>query len=150
MLALTTLFNKSIKSGEVPTAWKHAHVQRIFKQGEHSSPANFRSISLTSVRGKVLDHVIRSAITSHLNQSSILVDVQHGFRKRRSIETRLILTIDDLATELDKEGQTRTILLDFTKAFNKVPQLRLPLKLHHYDIRGQKFRWISSFLTDRT
>ena len=32
MPTLTTLFSKSIKSGEVPTAWRHAHLQPVFKK----------------------------------------------------------------------------------------------------------------------
>ena len=46
----------------------------------------------------------------------------------RSFETQLILTVDDLAGETDKGGQTDVILLDFSKAFDKVPHKRLLLK----------------------
>ena len=46
---------------------------------------------------------------------------QHGFRKRRSIDTQLVLTIHDLAKALDSGDQIDGILLDFSKAFDKVP-----------------------------
>jgi hypothetical protein len=42
------------------------------------------------------------------------------------------------------------ILLDFSKAFDKVPHNRLLLKLDHYRIRGNTLQWIRHFLTDRT
>ena len=42
------------------------------------------------------------------------------------------------------------ILLDFSKAFDKVPHNRLLMKLHHYGIRGYTHDWISSFLVGRT
>jgi hypothetical protein len=42
------------------------------------------------------------------------------------------------------------ILLDFSKAFDKVPHERLLLKLHHYGIRGLTLQCIKNFLLDRT
>jgi hypothetical protein len=41
------------------------------------------------------------------------------------------------------------LLLDFSKAFDKVPHQRLALKLHHYGIRGHTLKWIQSFLNNR-
>ena len=43
------------------------------------------------------------------------------FRKKRSCETQLILTVEGLAGEIDKGGQIDVILLDFLKAFDKIP-----------------------------
>jgi len=46
---------------------------------------------------------------------------QHGtFRKHRSCETQPILTVDDLNRSLDNSEQVDAILLDFSKAFDKV------------------------------
>ena len=41
-------------------------------------------------------------------------------------------------------------ILDFAKAFDKVPHEWLLGKLDHYGIRGPIHRWIRHFLTDRT
>ena len=42
------------------------------------------------------------------------------------------------------------ILLDFSKAFDKVSHQKLLLKLHRYGIRGPTLKWIHAFLSDRT
>ena len=42
------------------------------------------------------------------------------------------------------------ILLDFSKACDKVPHHRLTVKLHHYGIRDKNLSWIQSFLADRS
>jgi hypothetical protein len=42
------------------------------------------------------------------------------------------------------------ILLDFSKAFNKVPHSRFLMKLQHYVVRGHLHDWITSFLLGRT
>ena len=84
------------------------------------------------------------------DQQNILSDMQHGFRKSRSCESQLILTIQDLAKGIDDNTQIDAVLLDFSKSFDKVPHKRLASKLHHYGIRGRTLSWIQSFLANRT
>jgi hypothetical protein len=56
----------------------------------------------------------------------------------------------DLASGIDSSTQIDAILLDFSKAFDKVSHERLAAKLHHYGIRGPTLNWIKSFLAGRT
>ena len=142
---LTHLFITSLESGKIPEIWRHALVQPIFKKGDRSKAANYRPISLTCICCKLLEHIVRSAITKHLDTNGILTDSQHGFRKKRSCESQLILTVNDLAEAIDKGGQTDTILLDFSKAFDVVPHQRLIMKLYFYGIRNQTLHWIQNF-----
>ena len=65
-------------------------------------------------------------------------------------ETQLILTIQDLVHKLNAGEQTDAILLDFSKAFDKVPHRRLLLKLQHYIIGGNILAWIQDILSDST
>ena len=148
--ALTHLFNQSLRTGEVPSIWKHALVQPIYKKGDRAQAANYRPISLTCVCCKLLEHIVRTGITKHLENNNIISDAQHGFRKARSCETQLILTIQDFASEIDSSGQTDAILLDFSKAFDRVPHQRLLRKLEFYGIRGNINKWIENFLLNRT
>ena len=148
--ALVLVFQASLNQGRVPEDWKNAHVTPIFKKGDKSIPANYRPISLTSVCCKVLEHIIHSQVMSHLDSHQILTDQQHGFRKRRSCESQLIITLQDIAAGLDAGEQIDVILLDFSKAFDKVPHERLLVKLRHYGIRGKVLSWIQSFLTGRS
>ena len=81
---------------------------------------------------------------AHFDRCSILKDNQHGFRKRRSCETQLIVTIQEIASKLSKGQQVDVILLDF----DKVPHSRLLYKLDYYGVRGQTNTWIKGFLSD--
>ena len=45
-----------------------------------------------------------------------------------------------------RKDQVDIILLDFSKAFEKVPHQRLLHKLDYYGVRGDILRWIQSFL----
>ena len=97
-----------------------------------------------------MEHIVTSNMMSHLEEAKILSDAQHGFRKKRSCETQLILAIQDLAKSLDSRAQSDVILLDLSKAFDKVPHARLLYKLDFYGITSTTHNWIRNFLKDRS
>ena len=92
---------------------------------------------------------MHSNIMQHFDNHNVLCDNQHGSRKRRSCETQLISTIQELSASIAKGMQVDVILLDFAKAFDKVPTKRLIHKLDYYGVRGNTLKWIRSFLSDR-
>ena len=85
----------------------------------------------------------------HYDQNKILTDNQHGFRKRRSCETQLIATVHEIVKGMADGTQVDVVLLDFSKAFDKVPHERLLRKLDFYGIRGTTLEWIGNFLKGR-
>ena len=145
---LAHLFQISIDNGKIPLDWKSALVSPVFKKGDRSSPSNYKPILLTSIVCKTLGHVIHSSVISHFERNNILTDCGHGFRERRSCETQLILTIDDLVRGLNDKQQIDAILLDFSKAFDRAPHKRLILKLRHYGVRGNIISWIEDCLPE--
>ena len=70
--------------------------------------------------------------------------------KKRSCETQLTMLFEDLAKNMSAGKQTDLILLDFSKAFDKVSHSKLLWKLHQYGIRGNALSWIRAFLGDRS
>jgi len=66
----------------------------------------------------------------------------------RSCETQLLEAINDLSYNLNAGIQNDFLLLDFSKAFDKVFHKRLLSKLSHYGINGQLYNWIKDFLSD--
>ena len=147
---LTVIFNRSYETGEVPMMWRRANVVPIYKKGAKCDPANYRPISLTCIVCKLMEHIIASNIMRHGNNNNILYDLQHGFRAKRSCETQLIEFSTDLHNNLQNGKQTDVLVLDFSKAFDKVGHKRLIRKLHHYGIGGKTNKWIESFLSTRT
>ena len=53
------------------------------------------------------------------------LETQFGFRANHLCESQLLLTVDDLARAVDKRLQVDCSILDFSKAFYKVPHARL-------------------------
>ena len=127
----------------------------IYNEGEKYDAANYRPVSLTCICCKTLEHIIVSKINKHLALESILADCQHGFRSQRSCETQLVQFYHDLVSNLDRavnsgHKQTDVIVMDFAKAFDKVPHKRLLYKLDFYGIRGSTHKWIDSCLSERS
>ena len=147
---LQVKFQKSLDSGKLPYIWKEADVSPIFKKGDKSDPANYRPISLTCVLCKVLEHKVASNLTKHLTNSNILFELQHGFRENRSCETQLVMLVDEISKSMQMGKQTDLILLDFSKAFDKVAHEKLISKLHFYGIRGKTLSWVKDFLDSRS
>ena len=147
---LCLLFNATLHQGKIPLEWKSANIAPIFKKGDKHRPENYRPISLTSIICKSVEHIIHSQIMHHLDTLNLLTDCQFGFRRRRSCESQLLVTVQDLASGLRDKQQIDAILLDFSKAFDRVPHERLLLKLHYYGIRGKPLEWIKDFLQGRT
>ena len=143
---LTKIFQRSLDTVEVPLDWRKANIVPLFKKGDRHQASNYRPVSLTSMSCEILEHIVHSNIMNFL-QHDILCDNIHGFRTRRSCETQLITTLQGIISKLRSgKDQIDVILLDFSKAFDKVPHQRLLHKLGFYGVSDDTLRWIQSFL----
>ena len=93
-----------------------------------------------------MEHIIASNISKHLNKHNALYELQHGFREKRSCETQFIQLVEDLGRQLTLGKQTDLVLLDFSKAFDKVNHLKPLYKLACFGIKGNTLKWIQLFL----
>ena len=112
-------------------------------------------MSLTQICCKTLEHILVSNINKHLALVSTLADCQYGFQSLRSCETQLVQFVHDIISNLDGavnrgHKQTDLIIMNFAKAFDKVPHRRLLHKLDYYGIRGSTHKWINPWLSGRT
>ncbi len=147
---MQVIFQSSLSSGVVPDDWKHANVVPIYKKGPKQLAENYRPVSLTCISSKLMEHLITSQIMIHFTTHNILHDRQHGFRTGRSCETQLIEFIQDVQRMANRGVQTDAIVLDFSKAFDKVSHNKLIFKLRQYGINAETLSWVSSFLSSRT
>ena len=83
-----------------------------------------------------MESIIKDEIIKHLNICKLLNESQHGFTKGRSCLTKLLEIFEEVTDAIDKGKPFDCIYLDFLKAFDKVPHLRLVKK-----IKGTWSRW---------
>ncbi|CAM4585984.1 unnamed protein product [Lepidochelys kempii] len=147
---LAIIFEKSWQSGEVPDDWKKANVVPIFKKGKEEDPGNYRPVSLTSVPGKIMEHVLKDSILKHLEERKVIRNSQHGFIKGKSCLTNLIAFYDEITGSVDEGKAVDVLFLDFSKAFDTVSHSILVSKLKKYGLDGCTTRWVERWLDCRT
>ena len=148
-IPLSILFRHSIKTGQIPDEWRDAVVTPIFKKGKKCDPANYRPVSLTCVSCKMLERIVKEALTKHVEENNLIDNAQHGFRAKRSPMTNLV-EFNNVTTKWLDEGKAYDVLyLDFAKAFDKVPHKRLLLKLEAMGVKDELLKWIGDWLKGR-
>jgi hypothetical protein len=72
-----------------------------------------------------MEHIIFKHIMEHLETHNILADFQHGFREKRSCQTQLIITVEEISRYLDNKQQVD--MHDFSKIYLGMVQFHLLL-----------------------
>ena len=148
---LLRLINKSYRLGEVPKDWKKSLVIHIPKAGKDlSEPSSYRPISLLSCVSKVIEKLVNTRLSWHLETKNKLSHTQCGFRKRRSTEDILTRLEHQVRSCLVNRKVTISIFFDLQQAFDTVSHEHLLFKLASAGIEGNMLLWIQEFLTERT
>ena len=115
-----------------------------------SQLGNYRPVSLTSQISKMMEPIIRDVVVEHLQIHNLIKTLQHGFMKRQSCLTYLLVYLDKITAVLtpviDEGLPVDAIYLDFSKAFDWVPHCWLAMKLNTHGIGN---RWITERLLGR-
>ena len=128
---------------------KVSSVVPIFNNVEERSTAkNYPSVSLLSVISKVFE-LVNNSIVDHIDKCGLFWNVQYTFRSSRSTADLLTVLSDRIARAFNRSGATGTVALDISKTFDRVWHAGLLHKLKSYEISGQIFGLISSFLSNR-
>lgn len=106
-----------------------AKVIPIPKKTGSADLSNLRPISILSSLSKAFEKIIKSQIQTFLDNNDLLYSRQSGFRSNHSTTTTLLSVHDDIHQEIDKNGTGFLLLLDFSKAFDRVSHSKLLQKL---------------------
>lgn len=146
---LQHLFNLCISTCKIPNAWKTAKVSALHKKGDTRDPTNYRPISLLSTVSKIFEKLVAQQLTAHFETHHLFAKEQHGFRRKRSTLTSLLMLTDNIYNNIDHGKPTIAAFLDLSKAFDIVDTKTLLCKLEHYGIRGNSLTLLEDYLTSR-
>lgn len=102
--SFSRIYQQTWLTGEVPVVWRLANMMPIYKEGQKEDPGRYGHASLTSVLGKVMEKILLSAITWHVQDNLGIRPSQYGFIKGRSCLTNLI-SLFDKVTHLVSGGK---------------------------------------------
>ena len=146
---LEILCRLSVRSGVFPSEWKRANVIPVHKKGSKKLPENYRPVSLLPICSKILEKVASEGLLEACLPA--LPDSQHGFLPKRSCTTNLACFLEHCWVSLAEWTQTDAIYTDYSSAFTSVNHRLLLLKLRHsFNITGLAYRWIESYLCQRS
>ena len=146
---ITSIINNSFTNNIFPIAWKIAEVIPIHKDGDHEQPNNNRPISLLPVLSKICERIALNQLTSYLTINRRLSAHQSGNKAWHSTETSLINSIDSILKAIDQKKVTAVILLDMSKAFDRINHEILLAKLKHVGVSSLCLSWFKSYLSER-
>ena len=148
---LLAFFNKTWREGKLPKGWLIAHIKPILKKGKPSQePKSYRPISLTSCIGKLAERMVNSRLYWWLEKVGVLDNHQAGFRKGCRTDDQLFRFVQDAIDGFQNKLHTTAIFIDLQQAYDRVWRQGLFMKMTELGISGNMYKWIKSFLQDRT
>ena len=123
---ITTLFNLSVTTCQIPVIWKSSLTIIIPKPGKDTSQGtSYRPISLLCPAEKVLDYLLILTINKYI----LPAPDQHGFRPKHSTTSALIQLTTDIAMGFNQRkppDQTVSVAVDLSAALDTVCHNNLP------------------------
>ena len=147
--SLLRLINLSLARSYVPRIWKIANVCPLHKSGDATQPMNYRPVSLLPVVSKLLERALHAQLVEYLERQHLFPQEQFAYRSHCSTEDALLHASDCFLRAKDQGEHTGVVLVDLSKAFDKVRHHPLVDMLYELGIRGQVLQWFASYLTNR-
>jgi len=150
---ITTIINLSLSEGTFPSSFKTAIVKPLLKKYSlpHDDLGSYRPISNLNFISKILERIIHTRLTAHLQSFPSISPFQSAYRKFHSTETALLRIQNDLLLAVDKRQLSALVLLDLSAAFDTIDhQLLLTRLSSTFGLTGLALRLLSSYLTGRS
>ena len=148
MIPLVDCINSSFLSGTFPNNMKQAEVIPLYKKKERDNPTNYRPVSLLNALSKIIEKVVYLRLYDFM--ANTMFTNQFGFRSGHATLDLMVLTIEEIITELDTKGHALPLFFDLGKAFDTLDTNILLAKLERYGVRGTPLQLIRSYLSDRS
>lgn len=146
------MFQSFLDHAFVPDSWKQANVTPVHKgKGKATSDtSSYRPVSITSILCRTFERLLNRAVLTFLEENSVLLPSQHGFRPNRSCETALTTITNYISHSIDSRTPVDLIQLDLSNAFDTLNHNLLIRKAALVGLRGSLLLWLARFVTGRT
>ena len=149
VMPLTYLINQSFTEASFPTVLKETIIKPIPKSKATQDVHQFRPIALLSTFSKIFESAMCKQLTSFCEKHNIFDVNQHGFRRKKSTISALFEFTTEIMNIINNKKYAIGLMLDLSKAYDRVVHTILLDKLYGIGIRGQALNWLSSYLNNR-
>ena len=145
------LINRTWDKSEIPKTWRNATIIPILKKGKPAEDVkSYRPISLTSCIGKLAERMINNRLYWWLETTNTLNKYQAGFRAGQRTDDQLFRLSQSISNGFQDKKHTTAVFVDLQQAYDRVWRKGLFWKLNDAGVHGKLYKWLKSFLTDRT
>ncbi len=146
---LAHIIDLSFTTGVFPTKLKINRTVPIFKSGDTSLCNNYRPIFLIPTLSKIIEKMVATSLTNHLQLNNLLHPNQFGFLRNLSTEHNLLKVFNYIGEALNGGKYCIGIFLDLRKAFDTCSHEILLKKLSNLGVRDMALDWFRSYLSNR-
>ena len=150
---ITNIVNLSLIKGTFPLSFKHAILRPLLKKSSlpHEDLSSYRPVSNLNFISKVIEKIVATRLSDHLNTFSLRSPFQSAYRKFHSIETALLRISNDILLACEQQKVTALVLLDLSAAFDTIDHSMLLSRLSTtFGITGSALDFFTSYLSHRT
>ena len=138
---------KSLRTGQIPTAWTRGTINVIPKDGDLTNPGNWRPITQTSIFAKILEKLVHKRLLMYLMANNFLTDYQFGFLPSRSTQLAIFELLKQIYSAFNNKKIFGAICLDVSKAFDCINHVKLFEKMKSCGMSNSVLRWFKSYFS---
>ncbi|KAG8344078.1 hypothetical protein TRVL_05094 [Trypanosoma vivax] len=147
-MCMLRLFNRSLRTGQVPAKWRQGIIVPLLKPNKPAnSMASFRPVTLKSTLRKLTDRIVARRVGDYIEDK--LQPQQAGFRPARSTLDTLVQVTSAVRRRKDGE-KTAAVFIDYARAFDSVDHACIVKELLSIGEEMHLVAWIAGFLKGRT
>ena len=149
---ITKLVNTSVFTAQFPTEWKQAIVNPLLKKGaKYMTHQNLRPISNLPFVSKITERAVFDQVYSQMTDNELFPVLQSAYRKGHSTETALVIAVNDILSNMNKQHASILVLLDLSAALDAVDHAILLRGLEtSFGFTDAALAWFSSYLSGRS
>ena len=151
IIPVKIIFDKSLKNGVFPEICERGNVVPVHKKEDKSLVKNYLPISLLSIFGKIFQRVIYNSLFNYFISNKLFTPSESCFLPGVSCIAQILSIIIKIQTTFDGNpiADVTGVLLDISKAFDKVWHDGLSYKLKAYGVQGELLSLLRNYLRKR-
>ena len=104
--------------------------------------------SVMPVVVRLLEKIVSSQLSAHLESHCLLSDYQGAYLRSKSTEQLLLVAVNTIVQAIDDKRLTCVAFLDLCKVFDSLDHVILLERLCKLRVYGIELSWFTNYLTD--